>query len=210
MFVELIEVLRCPRDHEETRLIASATRTVDRHIRDGVLGCPHCHAEFPIVEGVARFVEALPPPREEAPDAEAAMRLAAFLELVDAGGFALLFGRWGSHADQLRRISDAPVMLVNPATRAIGDVAGTIMTDERLPLAPRSARGAALDDSTSSALAESAVRSVQPGGRIVGPIGLTVPDGLQELVRDDSLWVAERTAAPDAAPRLTVLQRSKR
>ena len=34
MFVELIESLRCPRDHEESPLIASSGRTVERHIEN--------------------------------------------------------------------------------------------------------------------------------------------------------------------------------
>ena len=59
MFVELIESLRCPRHLEGAadapHLVASTTRSEARHIIDGVLGCPTCNAEFPIVNGVARF-----------------------------------------------------------------------------------------------------------------------------------------------------------
>lgn len=210
MFVELIEILRCPRDHDETALIVSTTRTVDRHILDGVLGCPVCHAEFPIVNGVARFAETNPSPAAESPSDEAAMRLAAFLELVDARGFAILFGRWGAHADRLRRIAETSVVLVNPGATVVGDVAGTIITGERLPLAAGSARAAALDDSTGDAQADSAVRTVRQGGRVLGPVTRNVPNGLRELARDERLWVAEKTAAPEAAPRLMGLQRSKR
>ena len=193
MFVELIELLRCPRDHEETALIVSATRTVDRHIVDGVLGCPLCHAEFAIVDGVARFTAAAPPPVVESPSAESAMRLAAFLDLVDTRGFAILFGRWGAHADQLRRVAETPVVVVNPGAPVVGDVAGTIITGERLPFAAGSVRAAALDESTGGALADSAVRSVRAGGRVLGPVTGSVPNGLRELARDEMLWVAEKT-----------------
>lgn len=210
MFVELIELLRCPRDHEETTLIASTTRSADRHIVDGMLGCPTCRAEFPILDGVARFDGQVPPRVAEAPSTEAAMRLAAFLELVDARGFALLFGRWGTHAGELRRISATPVVVVNPTAAVGGHVAATIIAKDRVPFAAGSARAAALDVLVSATLADSAVRSVRGGGRVLGPAMMPLPAGLRELARDDRHWVAEKNAAPEAAPRLTALQRSKR
>ena len=61
MFVELIEALRCPRDHAESPLVVTASRTDARHIMDGWLGCPVCHAEFQIRNGEALFTtDAMP------------------------------------------------------------------------------------------------------------------------------------------------------
>src|SRR5262245_13560594 len=98
MFVELIESLRCPRHLESgadaPHLVASATRSEARHIIDGVLGCPECGAEFPIVNGVVRFERAVRPTDDEQPSEDSAMRLAALLDLTDARWFALLCGRW--------------------------------------------------------------------------------------------------------------------
>jgi hypothetical protein len=208
VFVELIESLRCPRPHEEAPLIVSASRTESRHIVEGVLGCPVCASEFVIANGVARFDDPGMPTAREEPSAETAMRIAAFLELSDARGFALLCGRWGAHADQIRRLSDTPLVLVNPPGDLSADVAGAIATRDAVPFAASAARAAALDGAMSPALVASAVRAVRVGGRVLGPASLDVPDGVTELVRDDRVWVGEKTAAPEATPRLVPLTRA--
>lgn len=210
MFVELIESLRCPRPHEESPLVASSTRTDARHIVEGVLGCPVCNAEYLVQNGEVHFGAPDVATPAEPPNAESAMRLAAFLELTDARGFALLCGRWGAHADQVRRLSDTPLVLVNPPAGIAADVAGVVRTRDTVPFAPGSARAVALDAAMSRALVESAARAVRPRGRLVGPVALDLPAGATELVRDDRHWVAEITAAPDAAPRLVPIVRAPR
>ena len=212
MFVELIEQLRCPHPHEESQLIASASRTEARHIVEGVLGCPLCGAEFPITRGVARFSDPEATVAPQAPSAEMAMRLAAFLDLTDANGFALLCGRWGAQADAILRLADARLVLVNPPPNVRADVAaGVVVTRDIVPFAAGSARALALDEGMPS-LTDSAVGAVRTGGRVVGPSALGVPAGVTELTRDAHTWVAQRNAAPDrdAAPRLVALTRAPR
>ena len=206
MFVELIEALRCPRDHAESPLVVTASRTDARHILDGVLGCPVCRAEFPIRGGEALFVndsaaEAV------APDQEMGMRLAAFLELTDARGFAILCGSWGAHAEEVRALSDAPLLLVNPPDGVDVSATGIVRVRGRLPVAPSSARAAALDERDDPLLVASAVACVRPKGRIAGPTTVSVPDGVHELTRDARMWVAERRAAPDGPTRRLVTLR---
>ena len=206
MFVELIESLRCPNDHEESPLIASSRRTVERHILDGVLGCPVCSAEFMIRDGEARFAE---PPRRaaaESPSTETGMRLAAFLELTDARGYAILAGRWASHADTVTRLAETPLVLVNAPDAPLPDVAARLLVGSALPFATGSMRGVALD-AASRELADDAVRVLRTGGRLVGDASLPLPDGVTEIVRDDRVWIAEKSAAPDSAPRLVSLKR---
>lgn len=210
MFVELIESLRCPREHDEAPLVASATRTEARHIVEGILGCPVCGAEFPVTDGVACFGEPAEPTEPESPSAEAAMRLAALLELTDARGFAILCGRWGAQADQIRRLADTALVLVNPPPGFGGEAAGIIRTRDVLPFAASSARAAALDAGMSEALVESAVGAVRAGGRVMGPIALALPVGVTEIVRDDRDWVGEKAGSPDRAPRLIPLARATR
>ena len=212
MFVELIELLRCPRDHEETQLIASAVRSEARHIVDGLLGCPVCQAEFAIVAGVVRIDEPPATPHEE-PSAEMAMRVAAFLDLTDSRGFALLCGRWGAHVDLVHRLSETRIVLVNPPPNVPPDVAaGAVVTRESIPFASGSARGIALDATAPARLVRSGVRAVRPGGRILAPATLRVPDGVAEIARDDQMWVGEKTAAShdDGAPRLVSLKKASR
>src|SRR6476661_547648 len=115
MFIELVDALRCPVPHEESWLVAAATRTEARHIVEGTLGCPVCAAEYDIRDGVVdlRRTGREPVPPSSPGDAEQAMRLAALLDLSDSQGFAVLLGGWGAHAQQLASIVDLPIMLID-------------------------------------------------------------------------------------------------
>lgn len=208
MFVELLEFLRCPRPHEETPLIVAASRSESRHVISGTLGCPVCHAEFAITDGAAIIDADAPQAVSEPPDADMAMRLAAFLQLTDVSGFIVLHGRWGNHVDPLHAVVDLPAVLVNPAPDTAAEA--VIRCNDSLPLAAGVARGAALDAQLSAPLADAIVRGVRVGGRVVGSATLPVPAGVRELVRDERHWVAEKTAAPehDPAPRLVTLKRA--
>ena len=210
MFVELIESLRCPNDHEESPLIASSTKTEARHIIDGVLGCPVCRAEFPIKDAVAEFG-----PRGaiggafEIPSQETAMRLAAFLELTDATGFALLCSRWAIHIEHIGRLTQTPIVAVNPTLAMPVRLAAGAIRCKSIPVAQGSARAFALDNGSSRALIASGVRAVRAGGRILGPATLPVPEGVTELVRDETMWVGEKSGVP-SAPRLVSLRKSEK
>jgi uncharacterized protein YbaR (Trm112 family) len=199
MFIELVDALRCPVPHEESWLVASALRMQDRHILDGALGCPICHAEYPIVSGVVDFRRAAPRvlPAGTEPDAEQAMRLAAFLSLSDATGFAVLLGAWGAHAPELIAQVDTPLVLVDPPADVMAQPRVSIIrSDGELPLAVGAARGVAIDAdaATDAARLASAVRALRVKGRIIAPATAEVPEGIRELARDDTLWVGEREA----------------
>lgn len=191
MFVELIESLRCPRDHTESPLVVTASRTDARHIMEGMLGCPVCQAEFPIRAGEALFSSSRDA-SVAAPSEETAMRLAAFLDLTDARGFAILCGAWGAHAEEVRAISHTPLLMVNPPEGL--DVSGTgiVRVHGRLPVAPSSARAAALDETDDQVLLTSTVTAVRSGGRVIGPVSLPLPAGVHELTRDAQTWIAEK------------------
>lgn len=199
MFIELVDALRCPVAHEESWLVVAADRLVARHILQGTLGCPVCSAEYPIRDGVVDFTRGghQNPTHVAAGSAEQAVRLAAFLALGDALGFATLTGTWGAHALELRAIVECPLLLVDPPA----DVDATpglsiIRTAGPLPLAAGSTRGIALDipdlHGAHAVRVASAVRAAKAGARVLGPTSLPVSDGLRELARDETLWVAER------------------
>jgi uncharacterized protein YbaR (Trm112 family) len=211
VFIELVDDLRCPRTHGETWLVASANRTEGRDIIEGTLGCPICRAEYPIREGVVWFGE--PEPARPAPDRalpadpELAMRLAAFLDLSDAQGFALLAGAWGRAAPLLRGVVPTHLVLLNPPPAvAAADGISVLEIAAGIPLADATCRGVALDDAHADAAhLEAAVRVLRPRGRLVAPASTPTPAGVTELARDERLWVAERDAAP---PKLVTLGRS--
>lgn len=199
MFVELVDSLRCPRPHEHTWLVAAAEQTVARHIVTGVLGCPICKAEYPVVDGVAHF-EGTQPVARAAPapaDPEDAIRLAAYLNLAEGSGPVLLAGRWGSAARALSALVPAPLLLVNPPTDVESQGAvSVLLTADRAPITAAMMRAAALDDALPAATSESLVVAVRPRGRVLGPASLALPPGLREVARDETLWVAEREFVP--------------
>ena len=194
MFVELLEALRCPRPHDESALVVAAGRMVDRHILDGTLGCPECGAEFKIVNGITQFEIPARPTADTAPDIALGLRVAAFLELTDAKGFAILCGAWGAQTDPIQRVADTPLVLMNPPLRYGGEPAAVMLCDS-LPLAAASARAAALDGDTSAGQIASLVRAVRSGGRLIGPASLPLPSGVTEVARDEALWVGEKPGA---------------
>jgi hypothetical protein len=211
VFIELVDDLRCPRPHEETWLVASADRTEGRDIIEGTLGCPICRAEYRIHEGVVWFTDqglrAVTAKGSGQPvDPELAMRLAAFLDLTDVQGFALLAGSWGPAAPLLRPIVPTPFVLLNPRPAVeAGNGISILEIAAGIPLADATCRGVALDAAHADAGdLDAAIRVLRPGGRLVAPASTPTPPGITELARDERLWVAEREAAP---PKLVALRR---
>lgn len=209
MFIDIVEQLRCPRAHEESWLVLAADGVRDRDVLRGVLGCPVCHAEYPIADGIARFADAPPTPTEP-PSEEQAMRLAAFLDLTSTQGIVALVGAWGNHGLLVRALTETHLLLVNPPRSVpMGDGISGLTAAGVLPLARGSLRGLALDASVDDAMARSALQALRAGGRMLAPVGTPLPDGVRELVRDDNIWVGERAAAPESAP-LMLLSRQRR
>ena len=204
MFIELIDVLRCPNAHEESWLVLASGRIDGRDVMEGVLGCPVCEAEYPIADGVARFA------RESRPDAvagessaEEALRLAALLDLADSKGYAIITGTLGNNAPALCALTDVPLLLVNPPPGIVmgRGLSGLVIGSDwaTLPLAASSARAVALEDSATPSQLLAALLVVRPPGRVLAPVALALPDGVAELARDDRQWLAERRPAAHAS-----------
>jgi uncharacterized protein YbaR (Trm112 family) len=192
MFVDILEALRCPRPHDESQLVVAAGRVADRHILSGTLGCPLCGAEFKIVDGITTFGIPVRPTPPAAPDEASGLRIAAFLELTDPRGFALLCGQWGAQLDPVQRVADTPIALWNPPLRYGGEPSAVMLCDGGVPLAAGSVRAAALDGDVSQEQVASAVRAVREGGRLIGPAAMPLPAGVNEVARDQWVWVGEK------------------
>ena len=207
MFIELVDVLRCPNLHAETWLVLAAEVMEDRDVVSGTLGCPICHAEFRITDGVARFGETpVGVGATDPPDENEALRLAALLDLGDSRGYAILLGDVGRHAPLLRATTDVQLMLVDPPpTVAMGfGISGlTLPATRTLPLAAGSARAVAVDENATPELLLNAVPVLAPGGRLLSPVRLALPNGVRELARDDRQWLAERAGASSGIVGLT-------
>ena len=208
MFVEIVDALRCPRAHEESWLVLAAQRTEDRHVLEGALGSPGCHATYPIHEGIAEFSGQTVSDRSNGSQAHtlpSADHLAAMLDLGDALGFAVLIGVWGTRASELLELLDAPPLLLvePPAGLAMGHGLSGVRAGPMLPLASGAARAVATDSVDSERVAEAA-RVTRVGGRLVAPAGARLPEGVRELARDDAVWVGERQTMPSAPVTLHV------
>lgn len=218
MFIELIETLRCPNPHEDSWLVGAFDRLEDRDVRAGRLGCPVCRAEYRIIDGVVDFQgEAAASPSPElaraasstmsagvsaAPSqpigADAALRLAAMLDLASPGGLIVLEGEWGRAGSMLTSLIESQLLLVDPPPGvAERERLSAIRSGGTIPVAGGSCRGIALYSAAGAGrLAPSAVKALRARGRLVAPAGVPLPDEVQELARDATWWVAERTSPP--------------
>jgi hypothetical protein len=206
VFIELIDLLRCTRPHDETWLVAAFSTVSNRFVQDGKLGCPICSAEYWIREGVGDFTGGLSlPARDEERGAsghsreELATRAGAYLNATEAGTTVVLGGLWAYAAHDLSAMSDVRVLALNaPNDVNEAERVGLLGVASEIPLATGSVAGVALDTWFPEGMAESAVRVVRPRGRVVGPAGLAVPSGLTVLAHDDKYWVAEKP--PEVIP----------
>jgi hypothetical protein len=94
-------------------------------------------------------------------------------------------------------VTEAHYLILNPQDTPAG-VSG-LLVDVRVPLAAGSARGVAVNSALDRSLQADLSRALRPRGRYVAPVGLTIPEGLTEIVRDAREWVAEATG-PATAP----------
>ena len=147
-------MLRCPEAHEEAFLVLSTGEMVGRMVRSGLLGCPACQREYPIVQGVAHFsasgtggeltprptnaVAAGAPPRS--PDAQT---LQALLELSGPGGYVALVGSAARHAVGLAGLMGGIhfVGINAPSDVAELPVLSLLVCDKLIPLRRAMARG---------------------------------------------------------------------
>ena len=203
MFIELVDSLRCLEPHDETWLVAAASRMDGRHLVEGVLGCPICRREYAVRHGTAWFTTRQSDAADRnlttlAVDADPAQvtRTAALLDLSQPGGIVVLGGSWAAHADAVAELGVAHVVVLNAhVNESSGQEVSSIVVDGRLPFGPAALRGVAVDGSGASpALLSSAASSLRSRGRLIAPSDVAVPDGVEVLARDDRVWVAERTA----------------
>ncbi|HEX7123971.1 MAG TPA: hypothetical protein VF178_16455 [Gemmatimonadaceae bacterium] len=201
MHIEVVDALRCIEPHEETWLVASVEAWHGRQIRTGTLGCPVCRASYPVVNGVADFTGAATTAVDGsaaggAPDVDDALRLAALLDLREAGGIVLLAGRHAALVDALEAMTAAHYVVLLAPNEAWSGPGSALRVRERLPFASASVRAAAVDGGLAGAdLLGQMARVIRPAGRLVAPVGTPVPDEISELARDDRDWVGERQAA---------------
>lgn len=194
MFIELTDHLRCPAEHEEAFLVLVPDAVHERGVASGLLGCPVCGAEYPVVGGVAQFGSA---PFTAVPSAGlAADGLLALLGLGGPGGYVVFVGGPAQlAADDAVTFAGLGAVLVNPPA-AVADAPPRVSVVEsaRLPLKARSVRGVVLGSAyaTDAGWIADARRVLLPGRHLVGegpvPAEAAAP-GLQLLASAGGWWV---------------------
>src|SRR5438270_113569 len=91
--IELTEMLRCPEPHGEAFLVMSTGQMLGRMVRSGILGCPICRREFPIVKGIVNFSGTGKGERGKVDDEGATIPLSPFPFPAAGGGRRLGRGR---------------------------------------------------------------------------------------------------------------------
>lgn len=202
MYIELIDLLRCPNPHEDSWLVAAFHKMDARFIIDGKLGCPVCSASYPIDAGIANLRAPGPHQDNEMIDSNGSvgaeddpMRAAAMLGLERAGSVAVLFAMSADICNAVAELANARVISLNPVvapTEEKENVA-TVLCGSRLPLAPGSVDGMMIGGACGSAGIGEALRVLKPGGRLVVRAGTILSGGLRQLAQDEHYVVAEST-----------------
>ena len=201
MFIELLDLLRCPRAHDETWLVASFNNVSNRFVESGTLGCPICNAQYPIDGGVVDFsggISSASCDRSRSASShsreELATRAGAFLDATEPGATVVLGGVWAYAAEELSRLAEVRVIALNPEPDVKeSSSVGLLRVSSEIPVAAESCLGVALDVWFNAAIVGAAVRAVRPGGRVVGAASMAPPSELAVLAHDADYWVARKT-----------------
>jgi len=192
MFIELTDHLRCPAEHDEAFLVLVPDAVVARGVANGMLGCPVCGAEYPIVAGVAHLGDA--PKITTTPAELGADGMLALLGIDGPGGYVVFVGDPGRvvAADTVV-FGGIGAVLVNPPI-GVSDAPPRVSVLEagRIPLKSRAVRGVVLGGpyAEDPVWVADARRVLLPGRHLVGQ-GVVPADasGLQMLASAGGWWV---------------------
>jgi uncharacterized protein YbaR (Trm112 family) len=194
VFIELTDILRCPVNHDEQYLVLVPDSMTDRSVQSGMLGCPVCLREYPVLKGTIHFAD--PPFRaSSAPPELDASALVAFLGLSGPGGYVGLVGdavRYGP--DLIAAVPGVHFVGINGPAETTELPMMSILAAETIPIRSRSLRGVILSApfAGNPGWQREALRSVLPGLRVAGQG--TAPDqgDLVVLAEAGGRWVAQR------------------
>src|SRR5437016_6507459 len=205
-------MLRCPEPHEENVLVMSTGEMRGRMVRSGILGCPVCHREYPIVTVLVHFsggegtplrdknTQSLPgvpsPPSSLPALAVDAQTLQALLDLSGPGGYVVLLGTAARHAVGLAGLMGGIHFIGINAPPDVEELPALslLVCPGMIPLRQTVARGVVVgsDRLGSDWLAEARL-VVLPGRRVViEGEDVPVPVGLTRLAAGEGLFVGER------------------
>ena len=209
MHIELTEMLRCPEPHGENVLVLSTGEMAGRMVRSGIVGCPVCRKEYPIVQGVVDFtgrgtgVPAPAAPRAPAVAGPPVPRpkvepqdLLALLDLSGPGGYVVLVGDATRHAEGLAALMNGIHFVgINPPPDAEElPVLSLLRSAQTIPLRESMARGVVVGaDLADAPWLDEARRVLLRGRRLVVEDETASPgQGVTRLAAENGLWVGEK------------------
>lgn len=202
MHIELTEMLRCPEPHREEFLVLSTGEMSGRMVLSGLVGCPVCHQEYPMVRGVVDFGASGPAPASAAagggPSARApdAATLQALLDLGGPGGIVVLLGSAARYAEGLAGLMGGIHFVgVNaPPDVAELPVLSLLRCGRSVPLKSATARAVVIGpEAAAEPWLTEGVRILLRGRRyVLETAAAELPQGVTRLAAGDGLLVGEK------------------
>lgn len=205
MHIELTEMLRCPEDHREEFLVLSTSEMNGRMVWIGLVGCPVCHRNFEIIDGIVDFTEVVTGERQlravrrtPAPDSPVLLdsqSLQALLDLSGPGGYVVLLGSAARLAEGLASLMGGIHFVGVNAPPDVEElpILSLLQSDHVIPLRQAMARGVVVgaELARTSWVAEG-VRVLLRGRRLVIEDEQAGPAGLAKLASGHGVWVGEK------------------
>jgi uncharacterized protein YbaR (Trm112 family) len=215
VFLEVTEILRCPRAHDESFVVCVAYAMDGRQVARGVIGCPVCQTEYPITDGAVDFTGVPAYRRASAPDSSVgapvrrcagtpsgtpsgtltAEAAAAFLALEGSGGYVLLAGSAARLARDLAALVPGVHLLSVNAPPDVERVpeCSYVTCPDGFPIKTAQVRGVVLGaDCVAEPWLAEGVRVLLHGLRYVVEDEHASPVGVAELARGAGLFVGEK------------------
>jgi uncharacterized protein YbaR (Trm112 family) len=204
MHIELTEMLACPEGHATDGLVLSTAQMVGRSVLFGLVGCPKCRKEYPVLNGVVDFrgrgqAPAAAPPAPSKSSLPVPLppddTIQALLDLSGPGGFVVLLGEATRHAPGLAALMGGIhfVGINAPAEIGILPTLSLLVAPRGIPLRSSMARAVVVGaDMAEEAWLEDAVRVLLHGRRLVIESSGEPPAGVKYLADADGLWVGEK------------------
>src|SRR5256884_6706688 len=208
----MTEMLRCPETHEEAFLVMSTGEMVGRMVRSGILGCPVCRKEYPIVKGIVNFsggegtplrdkntqsLRGVPSP----PDAET---LQALLDLSGPGGYVVLVGSAARHAVALAGLMGGVHFVGVDAPPDVAELPrlSLLACETMIPLRRALARAVVVGpERASRAWLGEALRGLLRGRRrVIGGADAAAAGGPEQRAGGEGAWGGGRGGAPPGKP----------
>ena len=206
MHIELTEMLRCPEEHREEYLVLSTSEMNGRTVMLGVVGCPVCHREFEIIDGIVDFTEVITGERQlravrrtpapPSPVVIDSQSLQALLDLGGPGGYVILQGSAARHAEGLAGLMGGVHFVGINAPPDVEElpILSLLQADRVIPLRQGMARGVVVGaELAATRWVAEGTRVLLRGRRLVVEAERpALPDGLATLAVGHGMWVGER------------------